>query len=75
MGRGVQSEWCSVAGMKGNGKSSLLLQAVEFARSNRWIIMYIPRGACPRLPLDSSSLTRRSIISRRSGQLNDTLHL
>ncbi|ETW79159.1 hypothetical protein HETIRDRAFT_36236 [Heterobasidion irregulare TC 32-1] len=31
-------------GMKGNGKSSLLLQAVEFARSNRWIIMYIPRA-------------------------------
>ncbi|KAI0060655.1 hypothetical protein BV25DRAFT_1954404 [Artomyces pyxidatus] len=33
-----------LAGSSGSGKSYLLLQAVEFAASTGWIVLYIPRG-------------------------------
>lgn len=32
------------AGAAGSGKSYLLLQAVEFAHSRGWIVLYVPRG-------------------------------
>ena len=31
-------------GQAGSGKSYTLLQAVQYARSAKWLVMYIPRG-------------------------------
>ena len=40
-----------IAGDKGTGKSSLLLQAVSYAQSTDWIVLYLPSA----LPLVNSS--------------------